>query len=58
MNQDCILSDSTSKHITIVGPGPARLFASYLLLESGFFVDLYDHSSGVGKSSWLLEMVG
>lgn len=37
------------KHIDIIGAGPSGLFAAYLLLEKGHRVDLYDHSSGVGK---------
>jgi len=35
--------------VVILGAGPSGLFAAYLLLEKGFEVDLYDHSSGPGK---------
>jgi uncharacterized flavoprotein (TIGR03862 family) len=35
--------------VIIVGAGISGLFASYKLLEAGLCVDLYDHSSGVGK---------
>lgn len=38
-----------NKTISIIGAGPAGLFSAYLLLKKGFKVDLYDHSSGVGK---------
>ncbi|MEX1099373.1 MAG: NAD(P)/FAD-dependent oxidoreductase, partial [Bacteriovoracaceae bacterium] len=37
------------KRVVVVGAGPAGLFCSYLLLKKNFHVDLYDHSSGVGK---------
>ena len=35
--------------VVIVGAGVSGLFAAYKLLEAGVAVDLYDHSSGVGK---------
>tara|TARA_B100000925_G_scaffold289050_1_gene271155 strand:- start:136 stop:1344 length:1209 start_codon:yes stop_codon:yes gene_type:complete len=35
--------------VVIVGAGVSGLFAAYKLLEAGIGVDLYDHSSGVGK---------
>jgi len=35
--------------VTIIGGGPAGLFSAYILLKKGFQVDLYDHSSGLGK---------
>ena len=40
---------SDNKKVIIVGAGPSGLFAAYNLLKNGFSVDLYDHSSGVGK---------
>lgn len=38
-----------TKKVIIIGAGPAGLFCAYLLLKKGFFVDLYDQSSGPGK---------
>lgn len=39
-----------NKHlVVIVGAGPAGLFCADQLLAKGFRVDLYDHSSGIGK---------
>lgn len=35
--------------VLIVGAGPAGLFCAFQLLKKGHSVELYDHSSGVGK---------
>lgn len=35
--------------VMIIGGGPTGLFAAYKLLQKGVAVDLYDHSSGLGK---------
>jgi len=49
MNQKCKNTNAELKKVTVVGAGPSGLFASYLLLEAGYSVDLFDHSSGAGK---------
>lgn len=43
------LANSSQQKVIIIGAGPAGLFAAYLLIKSGYRVEVYDQASGIGK---------